>query len=342
MSNENEKSATEYGTNFGQSYGGGYSQGGISAGYDLGNAATQSGQAPQINHGTAPAPVKDITTAQFMQEVIEASKMQPVLVDFWAPWCGPCRQLGPVIEKVVAESRGAVVLVKMNIDDHPEIAGRMNIQSIPAVVAFVDGQPKSAFMGAKPESEIRKFIEALAGPIGASPVDTMLEEAAMLSESGDLEAAGVLYSSVLQYEPNNATALAGVGMLYLGDGNLDQAEAILNAIPETKSAEPAVLAFRAALDLALQAASLGDTAELEAKVAANPRDWQARFDLAIALNARGRKEEAADQLLEIIRRDRKWNDDGARSQLLQFFEAWGPTDPETLSARRKLSSALFA
>ncbi|MCB1429195.1 MAG: co-chaperone YbbN, partial [Nitratireductor sp.] len=263
-------------------------------------------------------------------------------VDFWAPWCGPCRQLGPVIEKVVGDYRGAVRLVKMNIDEHPEIAGRMNIQSIPAVVAFVDGQPKSAFMGAKPESEIRKFIETLAGPVGASPVEAMLEEAAALSAAGELEEAAVLYSSVLQHEPANAAALAGMGMFFLADGNLEQARAILDAIPGEKSAESGVVAFRAALDLALQAANVGDTEELDARIAANPKDWQARFDLAIALNALGRRGEAADQLLEIIRRDRKWNDDGARTQLLQFFEAWGPSDPETLSARRKLSSALFS
>ena len=337
MNNDTKPEAAGMGASFSQSYGTGYSQGGYTAGY-----ASES-QLPAGTPQQQPAaPVRDITTAEFMTEVIEASKSLPVLVDFWAPWCGPCRQLGPVIEKVVGDYRGAVRLVKMNIDEHPEIAGRMNIQSIPAVVAFVDGQPKSAFMGAKPESEIRKFIETLAGPVGASPVEAMLEEAAALSAAGELEEAAVLYSSVLQHEPANAAALAGMGMFFLADGNLEQARAILDAIPGEKSAESGVVAFRAALDLALQAANVGDTEELDARIAANPKDWQARFDLAIALNALGRRGEAADQLLEIIRRDRKWNDDGARTQLLQFFEAWGPSDPETLSARRKLSSALFS
>jgi len=292
--------------------------------------------------GGASDAVKDISTAEFMAEVIEASAERPVLVDFWAPWCGPCKQLGPVLEKAVADSRGKVKLVKMNIDQYPEIAGQMGVQSIPAVVAFDKGKPKDAFMGAVPESEVRRFIEKLVGPTGPSPVDQALEQAAIFVEQGAHGEAAGLYASVLQQEPENVTALAGMGTLYLSSGDLERAKAMFQAIPADQQSAPEAASLKAAIDLAEQAASLGDTAELLARIEANPRDYDARFDLALALNAAGNREEAADQLLDIIRRDRKWKDDGARTQLLQFFEAWGPTDPDTLSARRQLSSILFS
>ncbi|MCG6856549.1 MAG: thioredoxin [Salaquimonas sp.] len=297
---------------------------------------------PASSGGGAPEAVKDISTAEFMVEVIEASNERPVLVDFWAPWCGPCKQLGPVLEKVVAESRGKVKLVKMNIDQHPEIAGQMGVQSIPAVVAFDQGKPKDAFMGAVPESEVRRFIDKLAGPSGPSPIDQALEEAARLEGEGAHAEAANLYASVLQQEPHNVAALAGMGTLYLTSGDAERARAMYEAIPADQHGKPEAASLKAAIDLAEQAASLGDTAELLARIEADPKDYHARFDLALALNAKGRREEAADQLLEIIRRDRKWNDDGARAQLLQFFEAWGPTDEATLSARRQLSSILFS
>lgn len=296
----------------------------------------------QAASGGAPEAVKDISTAEFMAEVIEASNERPVLVDFWAPWCGPCKQLGPVLEKVVAESRGKVKLVKMNIDQHPEIAGQMGVQSIPAVVAFDQGKPKDAFMGAVPESEVRRFIEKLAGPSGPSPVEQALEEAARLAAEGASSEAANLYASVLQQEPENVIALAGLGTLYLASGDAERAKAMYDAIPADQQDKPEAASLKAAIDLAEQAASLGDTSALVARIEADPKDYQARFDLAVALNAAGRREEATDQLLEIIRRDRNWNEDGARTQLLQFFEAWGPADEATLTARRQLSAILFS
>jgi putative thioredoxin len=280
-----------------------------------------------------PAGVKDISTAEFMSEVIEASREQPVLVDFWAPWCGPCKQLAPALERAVSAMRGAVKLVKMNIDDHPEVAGQMGIQSIPAVVAFVDGRPKDAFMGARPEGEIKKFLEKLAGPAGPSAIEQALEEAARVASDG---------AAILQQEPQNVAALAGLGALYLEMGDLDRARGMLAAVAEDKAGDPAISSLRAAIELAEQAAKLGDPTSLQLRIEANPKDFEARFDLALIHNAMGEREAAADELLAIVQRDRKWRDDGARAQLLTFFEAWGPTDPATLYARRRLSSLLFS
>ncbi len=267
---------------------------------------------------------------------------KPVLVDFWAPWCGPCKQLAPALEKAVAATRGAVKLVKMNIDDHPEIAGQMGIQSIPAVVAFVGGRPKDAFMGARPESEIKRFIEKLAGPAGPSEIDMALEDAARLAEEGQPAEAANLYAAVLQHEPQNLAAIAGLGSLYLEMGRLEQAKGMLAAVPADKAGDPAIASLRAAVELAEQAASLGDPAALQRRIEANPKDFEARFDLALVYNAMGKREEAADELLAIVQRDRNWREDGARTQLLTFFEAWGPTDPATLYGRRRLSSLLFS
>lgn len=289
-----------------------------------------------------PEPVLDISTAQFMGEVIEASRQRPVIVDFWAPWCGPCKQLAPALERSVAATRGAVKLVKMNIDDHPEIAGQMGIQSIPAVVAFVDGRPKDAFMGARPESEIKRFIEKLAGPSGPSEIEMALEDAERLAAEGQPGEAANLYAAVLQHEPQNLAAIAGLGGLYLEMGNLEQAKGMLTAVPQDKANDPAIASLRAAIELAEQAASLGDPAPLLKRIADNPKDFEARFDLALIYNAMGQREEAADELLAIVQRDRNWRDDGARAQLLTFFEAWGPTDPATLYGRRRLSSLLFS
>jgi putative thioredoxin len=312
------------------------------AGAQFATGWTTAAQTGAAAPSQGPAGVKDISTAEFMSEVIEASRERPVLVDFWAPWCGPCKQLAPALERAVSAMRGAVKLVKMNIDDHPEVAGQMGIQSIPAVVAFVDGRPKDAFMGARPEGEIKKFLEKLAGPAGPSAVEQALGEAAQLASEGAAAEAANHYAAILQQEPQNVAALAGLGALYLEMGDLERARGMLSAVPEDKAGDPAISSLRAAIELAEQAAKLGDPASLQLRIEANPKDFEARFDLALIHNAMGDREAAADELLAIVQRDRKWRDDGARAQLLTFFEVWGATDPATLYARRRLSSLLFS
>jgi putative thioredoxin len=288
--------------------------------------------------------IKDVTTQTFVKDVIEESRAQPVLIDFWAPWCGPCRQLTPVLEKAVKAAKGRVKLVKMNIDEHPAIPGQMGIQSIPAVIAFVNGQPADGFMGAQPEAQINAFIERLTKnmPAPEGSIEEALQDAAAAIEAGDPQAAAAIYSEVLAQEPSNVVALAALARLQAEAGAFDHARATLAKVAEDKREDDAVKAVQAILDLADQAAALGPITELENKVAANPTDHQARFDLAIALNAHGRRSDAAEHLVAIVRHARTWNDDGARKQLLQFFEAWGPTDEATLEGRRKLSSVLFA
>jgi len=286
--------------------------------------------------------VKDTTTQSFMKDVIEESKRQPVLVDFWAPWCGPCRQLTPVLEKTVRAAKGKVKLVKMNIDDHPAIPGQMGIQSIPAVIAFVNGQPADGFMGALPESQVVAFLERLTkGAIGGEAKD-LLNAADTALADGDAAGAATLYAELLAEDNGNVQALAGLARSYVKTDALDQARQTLAMVPTSKANDAAVVAARAALDLADQAKTVGPLAELEQKVAANPLDHQARFDLAVALNAKGRRSDALDHLIAIVKRDRKWNDDGARKQLVQFFDAWGPTDEATIEGRKRLSSILFA
>jgi len=297
-----------------------------------------------LQNGGAPAadPIKDTTTQSFVKDVIEESRRQPVLVDFWAPWCGPCKQLTPVLEKAVRAAKGKIKLAKMNIDEHPAIPGQMGIQSIPAVIAFSNGQPVDGFMGALPESQVIAFIERLTkGKLAAEDQDVLKLADAALAE-GDAATAAQLYAQLLQQDDKNVHALAGLARCYVETGALEQAKQTLAMVPEAKRNEAPVAAARAALEVAEQAKSLGPIAELEAKVNANPLDHQARFDLALALNAKGKREEAANQLLEIVKRDRKWNDDGARKQLVQFFEAWGFGDPAAIEGRKKLSSILFA
>jgi putative thioredoxin len=296
----------------------------------------------QAGTATADAFVKDTTTQTFVKDVIEESKRQPVLVDFWAPWCGPCKQLGPVLEKTVRAAKGKVKLVKMNIDEHPAIPGQMGIQSIPAVIAFVNGQPADGFMGALPESQVVAFLERLTKDrIGGEAKDLLKAADAALAD-GDAAGAAELYAQVLAEDNSNVQALAGLARCYVETGALDQARQTLAMVPDGKHNDAAVAAARAALDLAEQAKTLGPVTELEQKVLANPLDHQARFDLALALNGKGRRMEALEQLIAIIRRDRKWNDDGARKQLVQFFDAWGPTDEATIEGRKRLSSILFA
>jgi len=290
--------------------------------------------------------IKDTTTQTFVKDVIEESRRQPVLVDFWAPWCGPCRQLTPVLEKVIRAAKGKAKLVKMNIDENrtlfDQISVQMGIQSIPAVIAFANGQPADGFLGALPESQVTAFVERLIKDrVGGEEKDLLKEAEAALAD-GDAGHAADLYARVLEQDPSNTQALAGLARAYVETGALEQAKQMLALVPEAKRNDPQVAAARAAVDLAEQATSLGPITELEHKVAANPLDHQARFDLALALNAQGRRGEALDHLLEIVKRDRKWNDDGARKQLVQLFDAWGPTDESTVAGRRRLSSILFA
>lgn len=302
-----------------------------------------------VSFGSAPAAtaggelVKDTTTASFQADVITESRNQPVLVDFWAPWCGPCKQLTPIIEKAVREAGGAVKLVKMNIDDHPAIAGQLGIQSIPAVIAFVNGQPVDGFMGAVPESKVKEFIAKVGGPNNEeAALAEAIGAANELMEAGDFVQASEIFSSILHAVPDNVDVVVGLATCLLESGDAEKAREILAQLPADKQNAPAVRALEARLALADQVKLIGDPIELEKRIQADPKDYQARFDLAQVRNAQGRREDAADELLFIMKADREWNDDGARKQLLQFFEAWGNADPATLGARRKLSSLLFS
>ena len=299
-----------------------------------------SGAAPQA----AADLIKDTTTQTFVRDVIEESKRQPVLIDFWAQWCGPCKQLTPILEKAVRATNGKVKLVKMNIDEHPSIPGQMGIQSIPAVIAFVDGRPADGFMGAVPESQVNAFIEKLTAgmPGGAPTAAELLQEAEAVLAEGDVQTAASIYAEVLRADSTNVAAIAGLARCYMQTGATEQAKKTLGLVPEAKREDASVKAVQAMIYLAEQAQSLGPIAELEQKVAADPLDHQARFDLAIALNAADRREDATTHLLDIVKRDRKWNDDGARKQLVQFFDAWGPTDDATVEGRKRLSTILFS
>ena len=301
----------------------------------------QGGPTPEA----APDLIKETTTQTFVKDVIEESRRQPVMIDFWAPWCGPCRQLTPILEKAVRNAKGRVKLVKMNIDEHPQIPGQMGIQSIPAVIAFVNGQPADGFMGAVPESQVNAFIEKITKGVpaaGEPNLTEILAEADAVLAEGDAAQAAQIYAEVLAHDATNIAALAGLAKCYVTSGAMEQAKQTLAMVPESKRNDAAVKAVQAAIDLAEQAEAVGPVAELEQKVAATPLDHQARFDLATALNAMGKRTEATEQLLAIVRRDRKWNDDGARKQLVQFFEAWGGTDEATVEGRKRLSTILFS
>jgi putative thioredoxin len=283
--------------------------------------------------------IKDATDASFMVDVIEASGVQPVIVDFWAPWCGPCRQLTPALEKAVNAAKGAVKLVKVNIDENPRIAGQLRVQSIPTVYAFQNGQPIDGFQGALPESQVKAFIERLSGPAEPDDIETLLGMAKESLDLGDLGGAAQAYAAVLQGEPENVKAIAGLARCYLAGGETERA-AELAALAPADAKDADLASVRAALTLAAEGAS--ETAPLERRLAADANDHEARFELAKALAAEGKLESAADHLLILIEKDRTWNDEAARKQLLTVFEAAGPVSEVTKSGRRRLSSILFS
>lgn len=286
--------------------------------------------------------VVDSTDEAFEKDVLAASAKTPVIVDFWAPWCGPCKQLGPAIEKVVREAKGAVKLVKINIDEHPYFAQQLRVQSIPAVFAFKAGRPVDAFLGALPEGDIRKFVKKLLGDKGPSPIEQALEQAKEAFEAGDVPTAAALYAQILQHEPGNAKAVAGLVKCQIAAGDLDAATALLADLPPELGKDAEIAAAKTALDVARQGEKAGDVAPLRAKLEANPADHETRVALALALFAGGAAEEAIDQMLDLYKRDRNWNEGAARAQLVKFFEALGNTHPATIQGRRRLSSLMFA
>ncbi|MBP2292378.1 thioredoxin family protein [Azospirillum rugosum] len=293
--------------------------------------------------------IKDSSDRNFMADVIEASRSVPVIVDFWAPWCGPCKQLGPILEKTVLAAKGKVRLVKIDTDKDPMIASQLRVQSIPAVYAFFQGRPVDGFMGALPESQVKAFVEKLvklAGAAGGDAGDVLeevLAQAKEALEAGDIQTASEIYSEILQADPENINpaAYAGLVRCLIATDDLVRAKQMLDQTPESIAKDKEIAAVRSALDVAEQAANAGPIPDLMEKVAHNQDDHQARFDLALALFAAGKREAAVDELLELVRRDRTWNEEAARKQLVKFFEAFGPTDPLTIQTRRRLSSILF-
>ena len=303
------------------------------------------GAAPQA----APADlIKDSDQTKFAKDVLEASRTVPVIVDFWAPWCGPCKQLQPAIEKVVKEAKGAVKLVKINIDQNQMLAQQLRIQSIPAVYAFFGGRPVDGFMGAVPESQVKQFVDRLVQAAGGAPgeggneIAELLEHAKAAIAQNDPELAAKIYSEILGVEPTNVTALAGMARYQVQIGDLEQARELLEQIPAKERTGADIAAVQAAIDLAEKAKEAGPIGDLKAKASADPKDFQARLDLALAYWAGDQKQEAIDELLAMIKLDRNWNEGAARAQLLKFFEALGFTDPLAVDGRKRLSSILFA
>jgi len=300
------------------------------------------GQAPG-NGAAAGDLVKNSDVRNFMADVIEASRQVPVIVDFWAPWCGPCKQLGPALEKVVKQAGGKVRMVKINVDENQQLAAQMRVQSIPAVFAFVNGQPVDGFMGALPESQIKQFVDRLGGQGSmAEEIEAALAEARSLLDQQDIQSAAQVFASILQADREHAGAIAGLARCQIAAGDLENAQATLALVPPAKATDLEVISVKAALELALNPVDLSGAASLKAAIEADPDDFQARLDLAILLNGTGERAEATDQLIHIIKKKRDWNEEAARKQLVKFFEAWGPKDEFTLQGRRKLSSVLFA
>ena len=286
--------------------------------------------------------IRDVTEATFMADVIEASRDTPVIVDFWAPWCGPCKTLGPALEAAVTAARGRVRMAKVNVDENQMIAGQLRIQSIPTVYAFWQGKPVDGFQGAIPGSQITEFVTKLAALAGDGGLGEALDAAEQMLAEGAAVDAAETFAAILEEEPENAKAYGGLVRSHLALGNLDQADGLLAAAPAKIATAMELEAARAQLDLARQAADAGPVGELQAAVAADPANHQARFDLALALHAAGRVEDAVDGLLDLFRRDRDWNDGAAKTQLFTIFDALKPTDPIALKGRRKLSSMIYS
>ena len=307
--------------------------------------AMLGGQTAGTPGGATPGLVKDTTTANFQKDVLEESRRQPVLVDFWAPWCGPCKQLQPIIERVVGEGNGRVKLVKLNIDDHPAIPGQLGIQSIPAVIAFVGGRPVDGFMGAVPESQVRAFIDKVAGPVvdeGELEIEAALTDAKAALDAGDIGGAADIYGAVLQADPENLEAMAGMAECMIAAGQWERARDLLASLPPEQTKDAAITALLTRLGQIEEARKLGDPRALEFELNQNPDNHEARVKLAKILNVEGDREAATDHLIAIMKKDRAWDDDGARRQLLQFLEVWGFKDPASVAARRKMSAILFS